>query len=123
MATYFYVVLTKATPGREEEFHEWYDDQHLPDCVKVPGVKAARRYRLTQAFGPGAAPQELKFDSLTMYELEVDDPELVAREMSARADTPAMPLTDALARGLSMMMMGVPAGACAPPRAGEQTGE
>lgn len=114
MAIYYYVVLTKATPGREEEFHDWYDAQHLPDCVRVPGVTRARRYRLTRAFGPGAVPQELQFDSLTMYEMDVDDPEVVAREMSARAGTDAMPLTDSLARGFSMMMVGEPAGDCSP---------
>jgi hypothetical protein len=114
MAIYYYVVLTKATPGQEHEFHDWYDVQHLPDCVRVPGVRAARRYRLTHAFGPGATPQELAFDSLTMYELDVEDPDVVAREMSARAGTDAMPLTDSLARGHSLMMVGVSAGVCAP---------
>jgi hypothetical protein len=49
-----------------------------------------------------------------MYELDVEDPDLVAREMSARAGTGAMPLTDSLARGLSLMMVGELASECAP---------
>jgi hypothetical protein len=114
MAIYYYVVLTKATPGQEEEFHDWYDAQHLPDCVRIPGVRAARRYRLTHAFGPGATPKDIAFDCLTMYELDVDDPDVVAREMSARAGTDAMPLTDSLARGLSLMMVGTLASECVP---------
>lgn len=112
MAIYYYVVLTKAAPGKEDEFHDWYDEQHLPDCVRVPGVKSARRYRLARAFGPGATPCELIYNSLTMYELDVDDPDAVAREMSARAGTDSMLLTDALDREHSLMMIGAPAGVC-----------
>ena len=37
------VVLTQAVPGREEEFHRWYDEHHLPEIVDVPGVVGAVR--------------------------------------------------------------------------------
>ena len=109
MATYFYVVLTKATPGKEAEFHEWYDAQHLPDCVNVPGVKAARRYKLLNAVGAdGAEPFE--FNSLALYEMETDDPVAVAKALSARAGTPAMPMTDAINRAASVKVIAQAAG-------------
>jgi hypothetical protein len=112
MATSYYVVLTKAVPGREEEFHEWYDAQHLPDCVKVPGVTSARRFRIVSAFAPGAVQTEPEYTSLALYELETDDPAAVARELSARAGSEAMPMTDAFQRGGAMMMVVEPAGEC-----------
>jgi hypothetical protein len=49
MATYYYVVLTSAKPGQLEEFHRWYDEQHIPDVVNVPGVKSAKRFKLLNA--------------------------------------------------------------------------
>ena len=32
-------------PGAEDEFNEWYDVEHIPRLMKVPGVLAARRFR------------------------------------------------------------------------------
>jgi len=34
--------------GAEVEFNEWYDAEHVPRLVKVPGVLAARRFRAVQ---------------------------------------------------------------------------
>ena len=110
MATFFYVVLTKATPGKEAEFHEWYDAQHLPDCVNVPGVKAAKRYRLLHAVGANAAVEDFELDSLALYEMETDDPVAVAKELSARAGTPAMVMTDAVNRAASVKVVAQAAG-------------
>jgi hypothetical protein len=113
MATYYYVVLTKATPGQEEDFHEWYDAQHLPDCVNVPGVTSAKRFRLLHGVGAGSAVEPFEFDSLALYEMETDDPVAVARELSARAGSEAMPLTDALNREASVKILAQAAGECA----------
>jgi len=33
-------------PGAEVEFNEWYDVEHMPRFSKVPGVLAARRFRV-----------------------------------------------------------------------------
>jgi len=33
-------------PGAEVEFNEWYDVEHMPRLSKVPGVLAARRFRV-----------------------------------------------------------------------------
>lgn len=43
MATYHYIVLTRAVAGEEQAFADWYDDQHIPDCLRVAGVTGARR--------------------------------------------------------------------------------
>lgn len=101
MPTYYYVALTRAVRDRTEEFHRWYDNRHIQDCLRVPGVKSVKRYRLLYNPGTAKSPivSDCDHDSLCIYELEGDDPVSVAREFGARAGTAAMPLTDALDRG------------------------
>ena len=36
-------------PGAETEFNEWYDNEHLPQLLTVPGVISGRRFRATDA--------------------------------------------------------------------------
>lgn len=99
MATYYYVVMTRAKAGMEEEFHRWYDEQHLPDCVKVPGVVSAKRYKVDSEVGPsseGSKVLKAGFDSIAIYVMETEDPVAVARELSARAGSPDMVMTDTI---------------------------
>jgi hypothetical protein len=93
MSRHQLVVLTKALPGREAEFEDWYDTQHVPDVLRVPGVVSARRLHVQQVTAPTEAPAWL---SLAIYEIEGDDPEAVLTQIKSRARTPEMPLTEAL---------------------------
>lgn len=58
-------------PGREAEFHEWYDEEHIPDRLVIPGFGAAMRYEAVDG-----SPQWL-----VIYELDdlaaFDRPEYV----------------------------------------------
>jgi hypothetical protein len=38
-------------PGREREFHDWYDSEHIPDRLVIPGFAAATRYEVVEG-GP-----------------------------------------------------------------------
>ena len=114
MAKYTYICFTKATPGQQEAFHEWYDAQHLADCVNVPGVVSAKRYKLLYGVGLGSVVKDSEFDSVALYELETDDPVAVAREMSARAGTEVMPLVPACDRDASVKYVAVAAGEIGP---------
>ena len=44
MAKYTFVVLTNPTSGKEAEYNKWYNDQHIPDVLNVPGFVAAQRF-------------------------------------------------------------------------------
>lgn len=33
-------------PGLEDEFHDWYDSEHIPDRLVIPGFTAASRYEV-----------------------------------------------------------------------------
>ena len=36
----------------EDEFNEWYDTEHIPNLLKVPGVLSAKRGVLYEGDGP-----------------------------------------------------------------------
>jgi hypothetical protein len=38
--------------GREEEFNDWYNTEHIPRLSSIPGVLAARRFRALSAAAP-----------------------------------------------------------------------
>jgi hypothetical protein len=94
MAKHVLVVFTNAVEGREEEFDRWYDDVHIADLLKIPGIVSAQRFRLsdTQRTRP---PYPWKY--LALYEIETDDLNKITAALKERAGTPLMPLTDALA--------------------------
>jgi hypothetical protein len=59
-APWLYIVHTDIPPHIAAEYNEWYDQEHLPRLVTVPGVLRARRY--DRVSGPGPR-------YLTAYEL------------------------------------------------------
>jgi len=38
------LTITEPPPGMEEEFNAWYDDEHLPERLSIPGFLSARRW-------------------------------------------------------------------------------
>ena len=44
MATVLFVVKATIPKSREKAFNRWYDDTHVPDVLRFPGVVSARRY-------------------------------------------------------------------------------
>jgi hypothetical protein len=104
---YIYIALTRAAEGREAEFDRWYDERHLADVAKVPGVVGARRFNmLWQKSEELDAPE---WRSLAIYEIEADDPQSVLKDIVARSGTELMPLTDALNRAGMTQLLAEPA--------------
>ena len=95
MTQYKLVALTSARPTRDEEYNQWYDAQHLPDVLKVPGFVAAQRFKLSEAVTTPKAPSNYKY--LTIYEIETDDIAEVVRDLGQRVGTERMPMNNALA--------------------------
>lgn len=86
MKRYKLVALTNAVAGREDEFDQWYDRQHIPDVLSIPGVLSAERFVVV-----GEGPHRY----MTIYEIETDDLEAVKAELGSRPGTDRMPITDA----------------------------
>ena len=91
MGKFKLVVMTGPKAGREDEYNDWYNNQHLADVVAVPGFRSAQRFKLTDAMG-----FEHRNGYLAIYEIESDDPKAVLAEMFKRNGTPAMVVSEAL---------------------------
>lgn len=96
MAHYRLVVLLNAFEGRDEDFNAWFTHIHLPDALRVPGIVAGRRYRLSDAQREGASR---RWRYLTEYDVETDDLQTVIDELKRRQGTAEMRGTDAIAPG------------------------
>ena len=38
------LTLTEPPPAMDEEFNAWYDEEHLPERLAIPGFRSARRW-------------------------------------------------------------------------------
>lgn len=62
--THIYTVQMDIPAALEAEFNRIYDEDHIPLILKVPGVRAARRYRLEKSTKEGMPHY------LAVYELD-----------------------------------------------------
>lgn len=62
------LMMIDVDPAREAEFNRWYNEEHLPELLALPGFRAARRF-LSRADGPRY---------LAIY--EIDDPSALETE-------------------------------------------
>ena len=44
LTKYLFIVRMDVDPEKEDRFNEWYNKEHVPALLKVPGVTAAYRY-------------------------------------------------------------------------------
>ena len=60
------VVMMDVELGHEAEFDRWYNEEHLPERLEIPGYVSARRFKLEEGNGV------LKY--LCIWELEDESP-------------------------------------------------
>jgi hypothetical protein len=92
MAKYTFVVLTNPTAGKEAEYNRWYNEQHIPDVLNVPGIVAAQRFTLADAQMGDKNPHRY----LALYKIETEDLPTVLKELKARGGTADMVMSDAI---------------------------
>lgn len=68
-------VLSEPGAVRDEEFHDWYDTEHGPARLSVPGIRAGYRYRE----GDGARPSWLAWYELELSALKTPEYERIRR--------------------------------------------
>jgi len=71
------------SPEREDDYNKWYDEEHIPDILAIPGFVSARRYRVRDAGPIKAAPATPTY--LTIYEIEADDLDAKLTELRERS--------------------------------------
>jgi hypothetical protein len=70
---YLLIVTAEVDPQVEEQWNRWYDQVHLPDALKCPGVKHGQRYVSTGDISETTAGERSKTNKriyTTVYELE-----------------------------------------------------
>ena len=82
--TYVFFVFADAVEGQEAEFKRWYDHQHAPDVVAVPGFVTARRYVAAEA---QLRNNPLPSKYLVVYTIVTDDLAAVQAEVARRLAT------------------------------------
>jgi hypothetical protein len=96
MKKYKYVVFNNPIDGMDAEFNAWYDNQHLHDIVKIPGIIRATRFRVSE-HQRAEAPQPWKY--MALYDCETDDIRKIIHELRVRPGTPSMPKCNAMQDG------------------------
>jgi len=94
MAKHVFVVLTNPVEGKEDAYNEWYTNVHLGDVLKVPGIVAAQRFKLSDV-QRGEPPFPWRY--LALYEIDTDDFTHTITVLKERSGTSAMVISDALA--------------------------
>ncbi len=97
MAEMILLALTNPVTGRDADYNAWYDDIHLADVLRVPGVTWAQRF----AGAPGQGTLPLNY--LAIY--GVADDKAVAAGLGSRRGTPLMMMTDALDGDITKTVM------------------
>ena len=88
MAPNLFIALTNPIEGEDEAFNKWYDTQHVPEVLDVPGVVAAQRYDIAELKVPEDEdlPAQLPPPThryMVIYELD-NEPDVVMAEFLKR---------------------------------------
>jgi hypothetical protein len=85
---YILEVTSRAVPGRDADYNEWYDTTHVVDVLGLPGFNACQRYVRANPGAEGPA------EYVAAYEVETDDPAALIESLMVAA--PKMQLTDSI---------------------------
>jgi hypothetical protein len=85
---YVFIVSMDVTPEKEVLFNEVYEQEHVPNLLKVPGVRAVTRLRTERAkFTLGGQTKELSGEGAPRYLAiyEIDSPDVLSSAAWAEA--------------------------------------
>ena len=85
---YIFVASMDVDPDKEALFNEVYEQEHVPNLLKVPGVRAVTRLRTERAnFTLGGQTKELTGEGASRYVAiyEIDSPDVLTSAAWAEA--------------------------------------
>jgi hypothetical protein len=85
---YVFIVSMDVAPDKEALFNEVYDQEHVPNLLKVPGVRGVKRLRTEPAhFTLGGQRKELGGEGAPKYVAiyEIDSPDVLSSAAWAEA--------------------------------------
>lgn len=83
--TYFFLVFNNPVAGKEDEYNQWYNEQHAPDVVSIPGFVSAQRFVYNDVQLREVALKKPKY--LVLYEIVTNDLPAVIAEVKHRLKT------------------------------------
>ena len=83
------IALTTPLPGREGDYHDWYNNVHLPELVNQFAMEGAQRYQLAAKL-IGTDTNQF----LAIYDIDTDDPGAFLSQMGAAAQAGKMTPSD-----------------------------
>jgi hypothetical protein len=89
MPKFALIVLTEPVAGREDEYHDWYNDQHLGDILAIEGFDAAQRFEFVETPLSQGAPHPF----FAVYEVDAESIEIAEQRLLEALAT--APRTDA----------------------------
>lgn len=99
MGKYCLVVITTPVQGKDDEFNDWYTNQHIPDVLRVPGFISAQRLKIMPE------TSDLPGRYIAIYQMETDDPGACVEDLVSRAGQPGLALSSALNLDLASMTL------------------
>lgn len=91
MPQFAYVVHSNPVAGREDEYNDWYSNQHLADVTAVPGFVSAQRFRLMDEAAEGAPRQRY----MAIYAMDTEDPVSAIEQLTALVESGEMMMSEA----------------------------
>lgn len=88
---YLFVMSEPSTPDQEEAFNTWFDHQHVPDVLRVPGFVSGQRY--VRVGGDWQRPRYL-----VIFQLKTRDHDATIVEIGRRIKLGITKMTPALGR-------------------------
>jgi len=92
MNKYLLVGFGNCVPGREDEYHDWYNNRHMDEVLAIPGFVKGQRFEVhdTRVAGDSNSPWRY----LALFEIESDDLRGTLDTLVARSGTDLMPSSD-----------------------------
>ncbi len=91
MPQFAYVVYSNPVAGREDEYNDWYTNQHLADVTAVSGFVSAQRFRLLDVAAEGAPRQRY----MAIYTMDTEDPLAAIARLTALVEAGELAMSDA----------------------------
>jgi hypothetical protein len=99
--TYYFFVFSNPTTGHEDEYNKWYNEQHAPDVVSIPGFVTAQRFVKNDL--PLYRMVDLQVPKyLIIYKIVTTDIESVFTEVNRRLQTGETAMSPAFDRATSV---------------------
>jgi hypothetical protein len=94
MKHYRFVVMTHPKPGQQAELLRWYDAEHIPEVLGVPGFVAAQRFRHVR---DETVPDESQTTpNLVIYEIESSDIQATMEALAKAREAARVTISPAL---------------------------